>query len=233
MQEMPPPFRYQSKENDPYSSHSVILSRVGEGAGKRILDVGSAQGELAVRFRERGFRVTCIEGDPVLAEAGKNKCDEMILADLDQPVSKLVGQFDIIVYGDVLEHLKNPLAVFRDLNQYLAPGGTIIVSVPNVAHLYVRLKLLVGHFDYMDRGIMDRTHLRFFTLASLLTLLQESGLRPVEVVGTPAPLYLVWPDSRESAWLRISHGINAALARNWRTMFGFQLVAVCRQGVGA
>jgi SAM-dependent methyltransferase len=229
MQKSPATFRYQSKEDDPYSSHSVILSRIGDGAGKRILDVGAAQGALAARFRERGFRVTCIEGDPGWAEAGKNKCDEMIIADLNQPLPQLTGKFEFIVYGDVLEHLKNPLAVFRALNQYLSPGGMIFVSVPNIAHLYVRLKLLAGRFDYMERGILDRTHLHFFTLASFHDFLRGAGVPPLEIIGTPVPLYLVWPASRDAAWLRALHGLNAALARGWRAMFGYQLVAVCRR----
>ena len=233
MHNSPVPFRYQSKEDDPYSSHSVILARVGAGAGKRLLDVGSAQGGLAMRFRERGFRVTCIECDPVWAAAAQDKCDEMICADLDQPLAKLAGEFDVIVYGDILEHLKNPLAVFRQLNQYLVPGGQIIVSVPNIAHLYVRLKLLAGHFDYMDRGIMDRTHLRFFTRATFRSFLKEARVRPVEIIGTPVPLYLVWPAAAEAGWLRGLQKINATLARNWRTLFGYQLVAVCRpEGAG-
>jgi SAM-dependent methyltransferase len=229
MQKTPASFRYESKEKDCYSSHSVILSRVGKGAGKRILDVGAAQGALAARFLERGFHVTCVEGDPDWAEAGKDRCDEMILADLDQPLPRLDGKFDVIVYGDILEHLKNPLAVFRDLNQYLTPGGTIIVSVPNIAHLYVRLKLLAGRFDYMERGILDRTHLCFFTLASLCGFLKDAGVCPLEIVGTPAPLYLVWPASADAPWLRALHRLNALFARNWRTMFGYQLVAVCRR----
>ncbi len=229
MQKPPASFRYESKENDPYSSHSVVLSRVGTGAGRRILDVGAAHGALAARFRERGFHVTCIEGDPVLAQAARDKCDEMIVADLDQPPPKLTGPYDVIVYGDILEHLKNPMEVFRSFNQYLAAGGTIIVSVPNIAHLYVRLKLLAGRFDYMERGILDQTHLRFFTLEGFERFLREGGVRPTEIVGTPVPLYLVWPRFRDAAWLRLLHKCNAALARSWKTMFGYQFVAVCRK----
>lgn len=222
-------FRYVVKEDDPFSSHSVILAKVGSGKGRRLLDVGAAQGVLAQRFTEMGYEVTCIEGDRELAEQARAKCRELIVADLDGPLPQLAGRYDVIVYGDILEHLKNPLAVFRGLNQYVAPGGKIIVSVPNVAHLYVRLRLLAGHFDYMERGIMDRTHLRFFTLATLRSFLKEAGVQPVEIVATPVPLYLVWPKARNAAWLRALHRLNAALARNWPTMFGYQFVAVCRK----
>lgn len=222
-------FRYVAKEQDPFSSHSVILAKVGSGKGRRLLDVGAAQGVLAQRFTEMGYEVTCIEGDRELAGQARAKCRELIVADLDGPLPRLSGRYDVIVYGDILEHLKNPLVVFAGLNQYLAPGGTIIVSVPNIAHLYVRLKLLVGHFDYMERGIMDRTHLRFFTLASLKSFLKQARVQPVEMVATPVPLYLVWPNARDAAWLRALHRLNTALARNWPTMFGYQFVVVCRK----
>ena len=65
-----------------------------------------------------------------------------------------------LVYGDVIEHLSDPLRIMRELNRHLAPGAVVIVSVPNVAHLSVRLSLLFGRFEYQDRGILDRTHLR-------------------------------------------------------------------------
>lgn len=218
--------RYQSKINDPYSSHSVILARVGDGKGKRLLDVGSAQGLLAQKFTERGFEVTCIEGSPDLAALGKDKCHEMIVADLDKPLPKLHGQFDVIVYGDILEHLRNPMEVFTGFNRSLRPGGRVIVSVPNVAHLWVRLNLLLGRFHYGDRGILDRTHLRFFTLSYFQSFLGGAGLEWDEIVSTPVPLLLVVPDRYHGQWLRLVHGLNAGLARSWKTMFGYQFVAM-------
>ena len=222
--------RYVAKEDDPFSSHSLILERVGEGHGRRLLDVGSAQGVLAERFTQRGFEVTCIEGDPQLAAQAQSKCHKIICADLDGPPPQLEGQFDVIVYGDILEHLKNPLDFFRIFNQYLAPQGTIIVSVPNIAHLYVRLSLLVGCFNYMERGILDRTHLRFFTLASFRRFLLQADVAAVEICATPVPLYLVWPASKDRLWLRTLQCLNAALARVWKALFGYQFVAVARAG---
>jgi 2-polyprenyl-3-methyl-5-hydroxy-6-metoxy-1,4-benzoquinol methylase len=230
MQKVPFSFRYQSKEDDPYSSHSVVLSLVGDGAGKRILDVGAAQGALAARFQERGFRVTCLEGDPTLAAAAKDKCDELIVADLDKPLPQLNGGYDVIVYGDVLEHLKNPMEVFRGLNQYLRPEGKMIVSVPNIAHFWVRLNLFCGRFAYRERGILDSTHLHFFTLKSFRRFLEEAGLHIEEIVATPAPLFLAVPAQHHGRWLLALHHLNGILARGWKTMFGYQFVAVARRG---
>lgn len=222
--------RYQPKENDPFSSHSLILARVGEGRGRRLLDVGAAQGALAERFTERGFEVTCIEGDSTLAAMAQGKCHRMIVADLDKEIPELEGPFDVVVYGDILEHLKNPVEVFSRLNRHLSTTGKIIVSVPNFVHLFVRLNILFGRFEYMERGILDRTHLRFFTLKTFRKFLSDAGLVVEEVAATPVPLLLVVPPRHHGWWLRALHRLNAALARSWKTMFGYQFVAVARPG---
>ncbi len=84
----------------------------------------------------------------------------MIVANLNRELPEVDGPFDAIVYGDVLEHLVDPLSVLVELNRELAEDGFVIISVPNIAHLYIRLLLLLGRFDYIDRGILDSTHLR-------------------------------------------------------------------------
>lgn len=218
--------RYQPKDDDPYSSHSLILARVGEGRGRRLLDVGAANGMLAERFSERGFEVTCIEGDPALASLARGKCREIIVTDLDGRLPVLTGSFDVIVYGDILEHLKDPLRLLQELNRYLSPAGKVIVSAPNVAHLWVRLNLLCGRFEYAERGILDRTHLHFFTLASFRRLLSDAGLSVSELLATPVPLTLLASERHRGLWLRAAHRLNASLAKAWKTMFGYQFVAV-------
>jgi SAM-dependent methyltransferase len=140
----------------------------------------------------------------------------------------LNGQFDVIVYGDILEHLRNPMEVFRGFNRSLRPGGLVIVSVPNLAHAWIRLSLLFGQFQYSDRGILDRTHLRFFTLRTFQEFLYDAGLDWEEIVATPVPLLLVLPPRYHGGWLRVLHSVNAAMAKLWKTMFGFQFVAVAR-----
>src|SRR5262245_33435619 len=134
---------YQFKE-DRYSSHSVILSLLGRGERRRALDVGAADGFLAELLTSRGWSVTALERDPVQAERIRGKCDEVVVADLADVGPALSGPFDAIVYGDVLEHLNDPLSAFVSVNRHLAQGGVIVVSVPNVAHVWVRLSLLFG-----------------------------------------------------------------------------------------
>lgn len=182
-------------------------------------------------LKQRGFHVTAIEADPVLArEAGKH-CDEIHVADLDGPLPELEGPFAVILYGDVLEHLKNPMEVFTTLNRNLADGGTVIVSLPNIANIYVRLHLLIGRFDYQGRGILDRTHLHFFTRKTFRNFLAEAGLEVQEFTATPIPLPLVIPQRLHGRILAMAHALNAWVARHWMTMFGYQFVAVARKRI--
>jgi len=215
-------------KDDPHSSHSVILSRLGEGRGRRALDVGAADGFLAERLTAQGWSVTALERDPELAARARGRCKEVVVADLESAPPLLHGPFEAIVYGDVLEHLSDPGAALRALDQTLAPDGSVIVSVPNVAHLWVRLSLLAGRFDYADRGILDRTHLRFFTRRTLLDLLRSAGLSVVELAVTPVPLPLVVPPRWHGRWLSRVHALSAGAARGWPGGLAYQFVAVCR-----
>ncbi len=220
---------YQFKKNDPYSSHAVILSLLQSGDNRRVLDVGAAHGYLAAILRERGFRVTGIEADHELAREAANYCHELVVADLDGPIPTFQEPFDVVLYGDVLEHLKSPKDVLVRLNQNLSPDGIAIISLPNVANLYVRLQLLMGRFDYQDRGILDRTHLRFFTQRTFREFLHEAGLQVLQLTATPIPLPLVVPERYHGKLLAAAHALNNFMARNWMTMFGYQFVAVARK----
>ncbi len=218
---------YQLKD-DPYSSHSVVLSLLGQGDGRRVLDAGAADGFLAELMTGRGWTVTALERDPAQAERARGRCHEVIVADLAEASHKLPGPFDAIVYGDVLEHLSDPLPVIVSVNQHLARGGLVIVSVPNVAHLWVRLSLLVGRFDYADRGILDRTHLRFFTRRTFLALLARAGLAVDDLRVTPVPLPLVVPPRLHGGWLRVTHTLSAWASQRWPGGLAYQFVAACR-----
>jgi 2-polyprenyl-3-methyl-5-hydroxy-6-metoxy-1,4-benzoquinol methylase len=219
--------RYQLKD-DPYSSHSVLLSLLGEGCGRRLLDVGAADGFLAEILSARGWAVTALEQDPVRAEQARGKCQELIVGDVTDAALRRSDRFDAIVFGDVLEHLSDPLSALRSAIANLEPGGLVLVSVPNIAHLFVRLSLLLGRFDYADRGILDRTHLRFFTRRTFLSLLAQAGLVVETLRVTPVPLPLVAPAYRDRVWLRAIHALSARASRWWPQGLGYQFVASCR-----
>ena len=211
---------------DPHSSHSVILRWLGEGRGRKLLDVGAADGLLSRRLTELGWRVTAIEGDPALAQAGARYCERMITLNLDREIPVGEGPFDVIVYGDVLEHLVDPLRILVELDRSLAPGGFVVISVPNIAHLWIRLLLLFGRFDYLDRGILDHSHLRFFTERSLRAMLADAGLLVERFTATPAPLYQILPVSWHRRWVAATHSVNALIARKVRRLLGYQFIVL-------
>jgi 2-polyprenyl-3-methyl-5-hydroxy-6-metoxy-1,4-benzoquinol methylase len=213
---------------DPHSSHSVILRWLGAGNGRRVLDVGAADGIVSRRLTERGWRVTGIEGDPALAQAGAPHCERMITANLNREIPDMTGPFDAIVYGDVLEHLIDPRRVLVELDRALGPEGFVVISVPNIAHFYIRLLLLLGRFDYIDRGILDDSHLRFFTARSLRALIADAGLTIERFTATPAPLYQVLPVSWHRPWVAATHSVNAVIARNLPRLLGYQLIVLAR-----
>jgi len=214
-------------KDDPYSSHSLILSRLGAGRGRRALDVGAADGFLAAELTSRDWKVTALERDPAQAAHAAARCEQAIAVDLEREAPALAGLYDAAIYGDVIEHLSDPLRVMRELGRHLAPGAVVIVSVPNVAHLSVRLSLLFGRFEYRDRGILDRTHLRFFTRRTFVDFLGRAGLAVRELMVTPAPLPLVVPARFHGPWLDALHCFSAGTARAWPRGLAYQFVAVC------
>lgn len=171
---------------DDNHSHSQICKRVPQGA--RVLELGCAAGAMSRLLRERcQARIVGMDQDASALQQAAAYCERVLVADLDQPQSlaALAGeQFDVVTLADVLEHLKHPEALLRQLPSLLATGGQVLLSVPNIAHASIRLALLLGQFDYTDTGILDATHLRFYTAASLQHLLQQAGYQVEELAYT-------------------------------------------------
>ena len=154
-----------------------------------LLDIGCGRGQLASAARDLSYRVTGIESHPAALDAAQNRVDKLLpvdLADQEKVTAALDDRkFDIILFADVLEHTPDPLSVLLFYLRFLKPGGRIVVSLPNIACWDRRLALLFGHFDYADSGIMDRTHLRFFTFRTAQALLREAGLAICSVRHAP------------------------------------------------
>ena len=144
----------------------------------RIVDVGCGVGATSAWLKSYypDALTIGIEGNPAIRETLAANVDEYHIADLNCPLPD-IGSPDLILFLDVLEHLFAPDKVLAAMVKILAPGGTVIVSLPNVAHLSVSLPLLLGgRFDYADAGILDRTHMRFFVRTSAVALLNAAGL---------------------------------------------------------
>lgn len=169
----------------------AVLARVP--AGSRVLEVGAHTGFFSAALRAQGCRVTALEVDPRAAGHAADHADRVVVGDVEDPAvrARLDGPFDVVLFMHVLEHLVDPWHVLRALRGPVAPAGKTIVLLPNVACWRVRKALFTGGaFEYEETGILDRTHLRFFTLDSGRALLEESGYTVTswEPVDTCVPL---------------------------------------------
>jgi 2-polyprenyl-3-methyl-5-hydroxy-6-metoxy-1,4-benzoquinol methylase len=147
---------------------------------RRVLDIGCGHGPLAALLRKHDERIEIvgIDRDSKALETAGPLYDRVFSMDLDT-INKIPypqGYFDAIVLADVLEHLKRPNYFLRSIRKYLAPTGVMVISLPNVARLEVRIKLLLGKFNYAPSGIMDKTHLHFYTYSTARSLVEDAGL---------------------------------------------------------
>lgn len=142
-----------------------------------ILETGCSTGFLSRIMVENKCHVIGIEIDEEAAEKAREYCARVFHADLNGPDwPKLVGEtFDLITFGDVLEHLNDPVSVLRQARGLLKPRGHILVCLPNICHWSIRLELFRGQFDYQETGILDFTHIRFFSLKTARAMFKDAG----------------------------------------------------------
>jgi SAM-dependent methyltransferase len=167
--------------------HSAAIRLVG--SGQRVLEVGCWSGHVTKHLAARGNHVVGVEVNPEAAELAKAHAERVHVADLDRTsLSSLEdGPFDVIVLGDVLEHLRDPSATLADAATLLTPDGRFVISVPNIAHIDARMMLLQGEWQYQRDGLLDATHLRWFTHRSLRDLLATVGFVATEVERVRTP----------------------------------------------
>lgn len=218
---------------DRYSSHQQIASwlnrRKRELTPDRpcvVYDIGCAQGFLGQLLSSESFALYGMDLDPEAIAVARAFYRMVQQADIEQPPFPEFPQLpDVLVLADVLEHTGYPEVCLRNLIEtYLPSGGRVIVSVPNIANIFIRWSLLWGQFDYTDRGILDRTHLRYFTLRSISTLFRFVGLNIDQLTTTPIPLPLVNPAFDEGRPFWFLHRVNALVARLFPTLFGYQII---------
>ena len=130
-------------------------------------------------MKRNGCYITCIELSEEYAEEARNFCENLIIGDVESlaELNLPQGHFDVILYGDVLEHLKNPSEAIKKFSRYLKKDGYIVVSTPNIANWRIRVNLLFGKFDYQESGILDKTHLRFYTKKTLKKMIKKSDFK--------------------------------------------------------
>jgi O-antigen biosynthesis protein len=164
------------------SVRSDLLALLPAGT-RSALDVGCGAGATARALAAIGVvEIVGIEANPGAAAAAERYCQRVLIGDVEaMDVDLPEGYFDAILFADILEHLRSPYDVVARFLPFLKRSGSLLVSIPNVTHHYVLLMLLSGRWEYRERGIMDETHLRFFTRKSFLEQMKRIGLDPVEM----------------------------------------------------
>jgi 2-polyprenyl-3-methyl-5-hydroxy-6-metoxy-1,4-benzoquinol methylase len=217
-----------------YSSHSIVARLVG--SNQDVLDVGCGEGFFAAALAREGNRVTGV--DIIPAPRHRDAFSRYVCADLKsglEPLSAALGSagFDKILLLDVVQQLPDPEPLLRAMASRLTSNARAIVSLANVANLSARLALLFGRFEYSDRGILDRSHLRFFTRSSARALLRRCGLEVVSERASVMPLEFVLDLSPDNLVMRATNRVLAFFTALFPTLLGHQWIFVVRASARA
>jgi predicted TPR repeat methyltransferase len=208
----------------PGSSHDRLRRRIlAMRPNLRLLDLGAAGGHLGRAVRSRCSFLAGVEPDRNLPASARDGYDDWRAVDAFQ-AGRWEEPFDVVVCADVLEHLTDPAAMLARIREWLAPGGILLASIPNVANVTVRAALLLGRFEYTDRGILDRTHVTFFTRSTGRRLLESHGFDVVGAVPTAMPYELALPALGRGPLAVATRAFAEGTARVWPTLFGYQFV---------
>ena len=234
--------------------HHGILRQVG--TGMKILDVGCGYGQNGEAMIKKNNIVFGVDILPIAVEKAKTRLTYAAVADFSRPESIPEEikreKFDMVVFSDILEHVYDPMCLIRNALPLMKENAIMLVSVPNTANWLNRLKLLFGNWEYTVSGMMDRTHIRFFTLKSLKRLIKAAGFEVINVYATPYFLRglvgiqarnWIFPESREGRpsapdalanspyykfYMKYIYKPEAFIANLWKSMFAYQLVITAR-----
>jgi methionine biosynthesis protein MetW len=217
--------RYDHQLIEPGEMVEAFLRVIPRNA--RILDVGCGTGSISALLRDH-LQVDIVGFEPNVAraKAAASRGIRVFAEELDADTLKDLGEFDVVLFADVLEHLVEPAAMLEMVAPALAPGGCVITSVPNIAHWAIRLDLLRGRFNYQPTGIMDATHLRWFTAETLNRLFTAAGYRVVDHSVTIGAWQSVYFGRRPWRWMNPQRRqrILMSLTRKFPNLFGCQFV---------
>ncbi len=186
----------------------------------RALDCGCGAGDNARLLRKQGWSVTGVTLSPGEQRAASAHCERVELADLEEPLPASVGTgYDLVLLSHVLEHLVHPEVLLESVKRALAPAGVVAVALPNVLFYPIRLRALFGRFEYTPDGILDETHVRFYTFATGAELLRRHGFRTlVARVEGGFPLWKL----RRLLPSALARGLDEQACRWWPGLFGRQ-----------
>jgi 2-polyprenyl-3-methyl-5-hydroxy-6-metoxy-1,4-benzoquinol methylase len=179
--------KYEKVFNPAYvGGRDDVLNLVPDNTNK-VLDIGCSIGRLGeqIKLKSNKVEVIGIEIDEQMAKVAKDKLDKVIVEDIENSNLAdyfLPNYFNCIIFADILEHVKNPWKLLKSATKYLSNDGVIIVSIPNVRHYTTIINLVIkGYWPYRERGIHDKTHLRFFTLKNIKEMFQNTDLKIIKI----------------------------------------------------
>ena len=217
---------YRFKFNE-YSSHSKLRDVLQNISKSKILDLGCADGQLSEVAASLGHEVTAVD----IEQAPKfTNQITFFQSDLENGLpNDLTGKFDVVLCADVLEHLRKPDILLFELLPRLSDNGMILVSIPNFGHWYPRIRTFIGRFDYDARGILDQTHLRFFTRNSFTKMATKAGykVKRIAVTGTPFEVMLREAPRRRFSWtflISTLSNFDRMFCKIRPTLFGYQFI---------
>ena len=211
------------------SSHRILIdliTRYSNGSGT-LLDLGAAGGELGEALRRQFPHRIGFEFDVDRIADLREHFDQAVIADLES-IRRLPAHTGTIVLADILEHLRDPSKLLACVRQALAHHGHVFISVPNIANITVRLGLLFGIFEYRERGILDESHLRFYTMRSIKREIARAGFRIVAIRGSSVPIRLILPKA-PNFLLRFGEKLLTIVTRVWRGLFAYQIIIVAQR----
>ena len=223
------PLRYDGHTDDPCEAAGML--REALPTHSKVLDVGCGTGSLTlVANHNKHNEVIGLEPNAERAAAAADRGLNVVNAELSPELLREHGPFDAIIFADVIEHLPEPEHVLDLAVSGLRPGGLLLASVPNVAHWSVRANLLIGRWNYESVGIMDATHLRWFTAKTVRSLIEQRGLEVLSLrhtAGVDLPCYYRTVFRRIPR--RVLRPCVRFLAGAWPTLFGCQHIVVARK----
>ena len=212
-------------KSDPLSSHGQIVKYLSGRSSGEVLDLGCSDGLLSMQMKSLGYTVTGVDLEEHPQVFGR--VDKFIQANLDAGLPEgLPTASDVVVCADVLEHVRQPELLLAELAPRLAPGGAVLASIPNFGHWYPRIRTVFGMFDYDHRGILDRTHVRFFTRRSFERLAKQAGytVHRVGATGLPFDVADRGGSGKVSNKLKPIRAIDRALVKVRPQLFAYQFL---------
>lgn len=169
-----------------FSNNRIEVQQIINPNSKVILDVGCGAGAMSAELKAKlGAEIWGIETFEDAANIARERLDNVLIGAVEEEYLKLPeNYFDSIVFADILEHLVDPFTLLKNISSKLKKSGEIVVSIPNINYWGVIQTLLMCDFPYMDTGILDKTHLRFFTKKTILEMLENAGFRTFKIIAT-------------------------------------------------